>query len=244
MESAENTELTQRIENYIRGTMSQQESAKFEEDCQADAQLNEQYQLQVLAKYAIWQKGREDEKDVFRNLYREIVSERRSPVFLQKKWLSLAAIILLLVTVAGIGWSILGKKQASPEDIFAAYYEVPRAPETMGDGDNLRQYYSSYRKGDFASVVEQYDSVIHGDTLAFPEATFFLGISLLELNRPVECAKVLEKTTFVPEQTMWYKSLAWLKAGNLAEARAKLESIVSQPGHYYQDKAAALLDNL
>lgn len=240
MESEENTELTRRIDQYIRGTMNPQESAQFEEDCRQDQTLNEQYQLQLLGKYAIWQKGREEEKASFRNLYKELVSEKRTPLLLQKKWLSLAAIVLVLVTIAGIGANIFLKKQPMPDDLFVAYYETPRAPETMGDGDNLRQYYSLYRKGDFSAVLEKYNSIVQGDTLAFPEVTFFLGITLLELNRPGDAARVLGKTTFVPEQTTWYKALSTLKSGEIRMTAVILDSIISQPGHYYHGKAGEL----
>ncbi|MDX2248091.1 MAG: hypothetical protein SF052_14995 [Bacteroidia bacterium] len=243
MESEEKSETTRQIEKYIQGRMTPTESADFERVCRENEDFNEQYHLQLLTHWAIWTAGQEDQKTNLRKIYQEISSEKKRISVARRKWFSLAAVVLILVAVAGISVSILRSKRLSPEALFSAYYEVPRAPETLGAGgdrEQLNQMYAAYRKGDYLRYTEKYREQLLIDTTKYSEADFYFAISLLELHAPTEAAEVLDRTSFVPEQTMWYKALARLKASDLERTRTILDSIIRDPGHYYHNQAVEL----
>ncbi|MEZ4829735.1 MAG: hypothetical protein R3C61_26145 [Bacteroidia bacterium] len=240
MNEEEKIKITERTERYIRGEMDTQEATLFEEDCMRDPALNEWYQLQLLSRLAIWEAGREDQKQALKDLYYKGPATRSSWFSRQLRWASIAAVIVILAIVTGVWVNDYRLRSISPESLFSTYYIPPRAPETMAVGDSLSPVFAAFRKGDFEKVAEEYDRIVGNDTLSFPEATFYLGIALLEQNQPKEAAEVLAKTSFVPEQTRWYLALAWLKSGNKPKALQELESIAAQPGHFYRNKAGQL----
>ena len=79
----------------------------------------------------------------------------------------------------------------------------------------------------------------------------YLGISLLGSGQAKEAAEVLERhlastggKPLFEEDAQWYLALAWLKMGDVEQARKQLSGISENPTHPRQSAAADILQQL
>jgi tetratricopeptide (TPR) repeat protein len=233
------------IRRYLQGKMSPEEQADFEARFQEDLELKAEVEEQLSAYAAIRLTGLEEEKARLRQLGAAV--QARPPAFAgqrPRRWLAIAAAVTLLLALSFLLWPTQPEPQ-SPEQLFAQYYEVPAAPETMAltDTDSLMNLAHGYfNKGKYEQATELYVELARKRDRA--EAWRYLGLSLLAQDEPLEAIQAFQHDYELPETTEWYRALAYLKAGKIPEAKVVLTDIINDPDHFYRDKAQELREAL
>jgi len=163
-------------------------------------------------------------------------------------------VLLLLLVLAGLYFmnAKSNAKEASTDEIFAAYYEpfpnivnvTTRGEEGMvADGDiGFQQAMMLYDQGDFRGALSLMDESTEDAT-----QLLYLGIAQLETNQSAAAVATLEQamrleSEDVQDAAQWYLALAHLQNGNEASARKQLQEIVAMEKHYKKREAERILN--
>ena len=168
---------------------------------------------------------------------------------------AVAAALLLLVAL-GWWWS---QRQPTfdPEAVYAAAFE-PYANDLtdrrMGDDDpatdpagrTLAAASLNYDRGDYAGAADSFARVLNLEPApAPPVVRLYYGISLLAADRAQTAAPILEALRNDPEYgnpATWYLALAWLRQGQISDARTTLNAIPADSP--FRSRADRLLEQL
>ena len=239
-------QLTELMEKYSQGLLTEEERTDFEEACQNDPELNESYQAYLLGKFAVWQTGYEEQKKNFQDIFHEIQPDIKPFRPNRKKWFQLAAVLIgLMILISGLWY--FSPKTKSNDEIFAAFYERPRVPETMGTSDEhaFKTAGNYYQKEEFARAILSYKFYLTDSaSTRTSEAWFFQGVSYLEINLFEEAINSFSNAESFPEQADWLTALALIKSGQTEKAYHSFQKIAEYQGHYYQEKAKQVLEDL
>ena len=231
-----------RIEAYLAGQMEAEQQAAFEADCEADPALQALLEEFLLARMSVLRSGAQDQKAQWQELREEMKASRPKVRTLQRfaPYLIAAAVLLLLLWG---GLSLLNPSSASPEQLFADFYERPQAPESMGS--TIEEATRYYRQADFAQAIASYEAAATdtSQTLAM-EAYLYWGIAYLEMGEADSALARFAELQNLSETRQWYEAMAYLKKGELASVKQSLEAIAVDDEHFYQAKAQALLEQL
>ena len=163
---------------------------------------------------------------------------------------AVAAAILLLLVVNPIiqSFSSPSYEQLASNFIEQGFYE--NQDVSKGD-ENVEQLklnaVFAYNQKDFPTAIKHWEAVVSSGS-ADGTAYFFLGLSYLYNKRYDEASTKLQKVggfedgNKFKEETQWFLSLAYLKNGDLEDAKITLTSI--EEGMWNYDKALQLLDGL
>ena len=135
---------------------------------------------------------------------------------------------------------------------MAQHVSFPSLPGVRGqvpyDSAAWQAALMGYERGNFGESAQQLEPFVANDTFRYRSfAAFYQGLSFLQLEQSDEAVKrfaLVERPGLYAEQVDWYVALAYLQAGDEAAARAALEGIVAQEGHYQREKAQEVLGGL
>lgn len=242
--------MNQRINQYLDGELSPDALASFEQELLTNPRLKEELTLEIATRTSTFVAGVEDQKAQLLKRYKQ-----QKPVVvksLQQKnrnrymAIAVAAAIAILLAV----FLLRPDAVLQPQELYAAYYERPTV-SILRDTEGLAAFKSAqlaFDKGDFVVAVRDYETAL-GNT-AFTqreEASFFLGIALLELGKFEEALDVispLQDSEEYHEMAEWYAALIFIKQENIKEAKSRLLSISKNPNHHYTSQAKEILENL
>src|SRR5262249_42157289 len=107
----------------------------------------------------------------------------------------------------------------------------------------LAQALAPYRNDNFAGAAQLLEPVARKHSRK-PEPSFYLGVSLLLLDRPADAVKWLEnaKKSFESRranEAAWYLSVALQRAGDLQRAVSELDTVCSWGGTHQAEACKA-----
>ncbi|MEL7530099.1 MAG: hypothetical protein AAFN10_02265 [Bacteroidota bacterium] len=231
-----------RIEAYLAGQMKPEAQTAFEADCEAEPALQALLEEFLMARMSVLRSGNQNQKEQWQALREEMKASTPKVRPLQKiaPYLIAAAVLILLLWG---GLSLFNPRPASPEQLFADFYERPQAPESMGRASEAAMRY--YREENFKQATATYEAAAADSTETLEtEAYLYWGIAYLEMGEADSALARFAELQNLPETRQWYEAMAYLKKGDQTRIRQLLASIVADEGHYYQAKAAALLEQL
>lgn len=253
------TEATyQLIEQYLAGKLEGEALASFEARLASDPKLRSTLALvgevdavlddrdtmafsQTVAEadkaYFVSTDGHREETA---HAIRQKRAVRRFPV-----WMAVAASVILLAVV---GYFTLSGGSRTPSEIFDEHFSSYEVPGTFRGGvdtakgaDSLKmaqygQAFDVYTAGAFKEAIPLLEEI----KASYPEermASFYLGLSHLELGQAKEAIPSLEKAgrgSYTPfgRQARWYLGLAYLKNGDLDSARTSFHEFEYKGGGY------------
>jgi tetratricopeptide (TPR) repeat protein len=228
---------------YLDNELTVQERQQVEQAL-TDAEVNDQLLRLQLAKQALKQYARRQQVAGIR---KEMMGEagatirqlpqvdRRRPLRWTGRWmlLRIAAIVILLVVVAGIvQYGLLDSQR-----LYSAQYESFSLGTYRGDV-TPSPIEHAFRQNDFPLVVQRYKEA---SSIASTDH-FLAGQAFLSLNDAPNAVAAFEKQLalnstleFKPYQddTEYYLALAHLRAGNVNKALPIFEKIHDQSSHAY-----------
>ncbi len=236
-------ERSTRIDQYLKGRMTETEMAHFKNQLEEDATLRAELENYEISREAIRNYGlRQELKDIRSKMLAEPAAApatKPKVVPFSAYWPRVAAAVLLLIT----GLLALQIATLSGEDLYeekAFPYEVTtsRNAEEPTDTQNqtIQEYYGS---GNFKETATQYKNLSDPS----PAAAFVAGNAYLQLDQPQQAVdafqNVLETnarqgTRFFQEDAEFYLAMSYLRAGNYEEALSRLRQIKAAGGDYSQ----------
>lgn len=243
-------DIAEWVERYVNETLSSEEQTEFRQKVQEDSTFAERVHSPLHAMAAIRMWSEEHRKQEFRAQFQELAAEqealsvRKFPRYWP--WLVAASVGILLLT---IWWADSSGPQATMEELYTEYYQVPNAPEARSENqsDSLLQFaHVQFNQGQFQVAIPVYEELkaqLSDNQLG--EVHFFLGISFLESNETLQAISALEQVNGrYAESASWYRVLAWLKIGNQDSTEVGVNRIILQPNHFYKDQAEELVRSL
>ena len=230
------------IEKYVNGEMSDAERKAFEDNLTDDTKLANEllsYQKSRLAiKAAIRQEIREDTGKALQD-WKNKKKRRTRRIY---RW-SIAATILL-ITAIGISFFIGNKQTVSPDQLFAAHFELPKVSNirtNSSDHPIFEQAVTAFYEKSFTTVLDLLSpQATDPDISLSSDALIMLGVSHLALNNLSQAINVLQKVDSsgsLYQDAEWYLALAYLKNGQTNEAKQILGKIAQTPRHFKRQEA-------
>ncbi len=159
-----------------------------------------------------------------------------------------AASLLALVCLAGVLKFIVFAPEFDNDQIFQKYYQtyqsetIQRSAQTSSE---LIEAMEAFENKEFYKAVSLFDNIAKTDKDNNIKATFYKGISAIEISDYKNAIESLNKVLSVAEtsyiaQSHWYLSLIWIKLNNVNEARKHLNWLVKND-RFYASRAKEIL---
>lgn len=244
----------QQLSSYLQGKLTKEEQFSVENhllDCPLCSAAVEGFGAQANIDQAI--KASEELN------YKGRTIERKSTLRPLRAIASIAAVAVLSL---GLGWLVFNLNESNPDELFASYYDVYANDVTVtlrgeeGEITNvaLQTAMSAYDQQDYQKSALLLEEMI----AANPEdviATYYAGLSYLELGQLKKAADYLAKAANYLEMTRlnnsvyytsatWYLALTNIKQGKINEAKQILKDLRNSNDSFYVKKAKALLKEL
>jgi len=264
-----NDELQLKIEHYISGSMSELEAKDFEklmaESDELNAAVNLSKQLNihlsgtvddsVVPKNEYTQKLRSfmesEEAQELKEKLQDIQMERRVPQLRSKRrrvaFIAAAAAVIFLVSAIGL----LYQAEAGPDQLFASYYTANDLPSVISRGTSnalLERGAAAFYDQDYANALayfEQYEASTEEPEIALH---LYKGVALMQLDRYYAAIQefeiAIDSDSVDATKGFWFKAMAHLKSGDVANAKYVLKDIASHVWYYNHEKAKELLEKL
>ncbi|KOF03228.1 hypothetical protein OB69_07950 [Roseivirga seohaensis subsp. aquiponti] len=220
----------QLIEDYLNGSLKASEKAEVEARLMQDNAF-----AKILAQQqdllAVVDKKVEDDLRLLlakeeAKLSNNVTNKVSSPTIPISRWLSVAAAVVVLITV---GW-LLFRNESSPNgstlfaENFTAYTNII-APNRRGENDESRLSlaFLAYDNKQYQKAIADFET-LKSDTLK-SELTFYIGVSYLAINE-IEKGIITLKDDAIDSkfamEKQWYLALAYLKKNDIDAAKIAL----------------------
>lgn len=173
--------MEERIDNYFKQQLPDQEKKQFEEDLKSDPQLAESVAFYLVTHDAAKQNSRNRELNKRHAEWQQLGAGKTKTLTRQLAYYASAAVIILAL---GLGWYFL--KPASPdrETLANAYVEQNFSTLSVqmdGHGDSLQQAINAYNNGEYSIAEKQVEAILARDARN-AEAQKLAGIVSLKLK--------------------------------------------------------------
>jgi tetratricopeptide (TPR) repeat protein len=252
-------ETTRIIEQYLEGTLGEDDRRKVEDRAREDKDFRALIRLHREVDESI----RDNElallhdlikrigDDFFRNQYTALpVQHIRQNTGKRRIILRMAAVIVFIVA-AGVALKLLVISRMSPEKLYLKHYAAYDADAVLRSsgtaGTNLGKAILSYSLGNHAEALTMLDGIIRNDPGNNP-ALFYRGLALMETGdakRAILSFRAIPVDWGSPfnEHRNWYLALALLKERRTSEAAELLCRIISGKG-FYAERAEKIVKKL
>ncbi len=237
------------IDKFIRGTLTQDEKTQFDELHESDLSFKEE--VAILTDLAVISgvEDREQLRQHINDFESKITSKETKviPLFLNKKWL-IAASIVLIAVIGGI--TLLNPPAIDTTALYAANFEPYKnvvTPIIRGETDENEEVtaFTLYEAKEYTKAADQFGHLF--TTTKKPYLLLYQANALLAVDQSKEAITILEQhielNDQLVERSRWYLALAYLKENRKEEATFILNEIVRR-GAFKQSDAKKLLEKL
>lgn len=224
MSMEEYINISEKIDRYILGRMSEEEKAAFEAELSSNTELKHEYELQqeiILATQRVYFKRH------LQNIDQQARLKRRKMIRTVSSWAIAAAIVCVCIVGVDIKYS------SDLKDASMVCYIETGAPLTRSDNEInglLSQAYELIGKNDLAAASSKID-------IAEKKIK-----ELLKQNVITEEERYRNEIMIMQKQDIeWYKALILMKEGEIFKSRNALKKIASSDSRY-AEQANELLD--
>ena len=235
-----------KISAYLRGELSDLEQQSLVDKIANDPELAKELNRQkMISEHIELLEDRKITEQVRAVHKREMERRRKSLRFKKlKKW-AIAAIVLLLISLAWWLW----QRPTTPEKLFAENYAAYDLYfGDRGEGDLMIEAGGLYLSANYESAIPLFEKLLEQDK-TLTKARFALGICQMELGNWEKAISnfqplIEEKDILYAENAQWYVALALIKLDKLEEAKTYLNQLKGNNNARFQQKATTLLKAL
>ncbi len=249
------------IEDYLNGSLSDEERKKFEDQLDHDKELADLVKMHAEVNEAI----RDHELHALRNKLQELGKEyseypegitRKRDKGNKKLWrqryltsqvLRSVAALLLLIAI-GVFIKTLFYRTLPAEKIYEKYY-VPYEPDVVVRSSELvnsefENAVGNYQRGFYESALSVFNALPAGDSNAYL-LNFYRGLTYLGLEQyqqAIECFNTIPDNWKDPHivHRNWYLALAYLMIHDELKAQ-KIFLEIQASGGYYSKRSSGIL---
>ena len=244
--------MTEKLEKYLEGELSEKEKNAFEAEMKTDPALAEKVWLHQQLATSL---GNREEIEVEERLKLIMIApeEKEQPTppkssFSYRPYLiGIAASLILLLGIRLIFFSAPTMEEIYGEH-YAAYDASKELRSETGIPKNLLSTaFDSYLEEDFQTANTAFEEILVKSP-GNPRALFYLGICQLELSKTSNArtsfeAVLAEAQNLYLTQASWYLAMSCLKLNDSACATTQLAQLSSEPGRY-RSKAKKALEQM
>lgn len=236
-------DTTQLLLRYLDNELPPAEAASLAERLQADATLYEQYQHLLFAQSAIRSYGASQRvRQLYAAHLEEMQATAASPRIIHHTRLfrmlgRVAAVVALVVA----GYATYIYASTNKEAVYSRHYISYTVPVHRG-GSSTVAIDSLYNSGNYTRVLQ----ALQNKSNKTQREYFLEGQSCLNTgntNKAIEAFKQVEARNarhgerLFAEETDYYLLLAFIKAGDIEQARRKRAAIVANGEHLFYENA-------
>ncbi len=232
-----------KIDRYLEGLMSEQESEQFEKELESNIELRKELSLHRGIRDAVLEedivdletkindvRSRSESKGKLRLNYKRIIVP-----------LSIAASFLLV-----IGFAFLLNQSPDYNRIYDQYYEpFPNLISMRGDSEETMEKVSElYSNKEYREAIPILMELANSGE---ERASFYLAASYLELDQYEKAKDAfeshLEQYDYLNTQAKWYLALCYLRLDRIDESKEILNGIVDN-NKEFADQGKELLNEI
>jgi len=235
------------IEDYIDGILEGELLDEFKLELHDNTDLMAEVELRKQINESL------SENDIF-DLRKELMAARaaaevktvkmlipESKVGQIKFWRSSVAILVVLLGLAGV----LRNSFISVDNTYDSFFEAPAwSPERSitSEVTLLQQANIPYLNSDYKEVVKILEAA---SEIENPVIDFYKAASLQKLDNYNDALAGFTKVinhgdNLFVEEAEWYRSLCYLKLGDLEKAKIELLAVIDRKGHFENDAKAVI----
>ncbi|WP_175629413.1 hypothetical protein [Bacteroides acidifaciens] len=225
-------QLEQQIDQFINNEMSPAERRDFSQKLETDKNLKQQVKLRMLLI----------EGELIRAEKEARTAMEASKGGYIRPWITTVACVVFVLV--GIGLYVGNSYRYTPQEIYAAYYEVPIIERARGEGlaDEIalynQQIINAYEKQQYKVIAELYQKKNLFDMLdTFPVSTqLYISIAFMEQKKEQEAIPLLLSLidTQYKEEAEWLLLCCYMKTNDRNKALQMVERIKDNNGIYMQ----------
>ncbi|MEM7368985.1 MAG: tetratricopeptide repeat protein [Bacteroidota bacterium] len=237
------TEDIRRIEQYLAGELTPEETEALRQRIQTDAAFAASVKSVILSKYAARTGAKQTIVADFEKRYEAQESLILQPFWKRRTvWMYASVASIVLFIAFGI-WNSQQNPAVPSAQLFSQYYERPAPPGIRGE-PNQDQWLGAvqeFKAQHWPEAIDHLERVLADSSFQFrPRAHFFLGICQMELKQAEAAIRQFQLvdslSVFFP-QAEWYTALAYLQSEDMEEAEKILVKIAQEEDHYQHRKA-------
>ena len=235
---------TEMLIRYMDGELDEQQKEATEKMLQGDAALQEQYQYLLAAKKAIRTQGLKQRVAAIHGEYmQEAKGEEKVPASVVKStpffttFMRIAAIFI----VAVLGYGAYQYATTTNQVVYDENYISYQLPVNRGsdNGDNVDALYNA---GNYNGVINAFNAKGSKNQKDY----FVAAQAYLQLNnanaaidafKQVQDLNSKSSEKYFEQETDYYLTLAYIKAGKIDDAEKLLNKIESNKQHLFYNKA-------
>jgi hypothetical protein len=230
------------INKYFEKTLTERELVEFNQRLETEVEFKAEFEFQKSVQSAIRSKERAEIKN--------LVASFEKPKQQNGWWKYAAAAVVVIIG----GWVIFQQflSKPNPSELYLSYYQTyPNviAPNVRGESEETlkTKAFAAYDAGDFQTSAQLFGKL--KEQVNEDYATFYAGISYLEINKPEKTIALFENKKFnganaqLENYRQWYLALAYLKT-NQKEKAIGLFSKICNSANPQKEKAQEILDKI
>lgn len=167
----------------------------------------------------------------------------------KKLWFRMAASLLLLISVGAVVRLMVATPglQTLVNNELANPYPLSNLVRGESDGSAKEKAFQLYAQGDFANASIYFEQA-YTDENENASVIFYNALSYLYQGNFAKANALLKSDVIAgsryAQQAEWYRALAFIQSGKLAEGKEALNSIADRVGHFKQEAASRLLKKM
>ncbi|WP_299260331.1 tetratricopeptide repeat protein [uncultured Aquimarina sp.] len=261
------------ITNYNLGNLSEAENAEIEKRMQMDKVFREEVLLHQRLPYAISEKGWPDwghenneqeieeikalkRSDLISNIESKIKSSGRQYFENQNKhrkgWRKYAVGLVAALVIVFVSLRIFNFNSVSGESLYAEYVDWENNLLSTTEQSNFEnrglQGEQLFKKEEYKKAKIVFIDIIEKGKRQDSHTLMYLGASYLELEEYNDALQVfdqlLQQKSLNSNRAYWYKSMVYLKQGDISKAKEELLSLIKNKENFNYTKARELLKQL
>jgi hypothetical protein len=230
-------EFTEKIDQYLEGSLSEAEKLAFENELNNNAELNQEFSKHYLAKEAIKLAGiRKQVKEVHEQYHIENEATVVSAPKLRKSWVSYISKIAASVAILFVGFGAYQFMNLTPQKLIKENTLTYIEPTMRGEGSVESDISTAYKSADYQKVIEIGNQKIGqdiDDQFLVVMANYNVGNyeSTLAKANELLANKVINGKYI--NELQYYKGLALVGSGKVDEAIIVFKNIKMDSSNPY-----------
>ncbi len=236
------------IEKYFKNSLTPKEQLVFNDLLQNDEGFKKEFTFEKDLKKVIAITQKENLKSMLQN-FENKTSRTSKFIFLSKKWLAAASIVLLI----GLGsWFIKNSYFPSDEKLYAQNFKPYRniiQPIVRGENKNTIEYraFVAYENAKYHKAINLFSSIdSKADYVQFYKAICYLSLdktsNAIDLLLPITMSEVHDGSDKkIKEKSNWYLGLAYLKNKEKQKAISQFSLIAGRPDKSCKKEEATII---
>ncbi len=243
----------EKIIQYLDGDMKVEEKQLFELELKSNPIISQQLRLtlqvdQLLADNELFtfmeniqiakKQFENEELSALNEEAKDIKSKFKQTFFLGRKFLTAAAVILVVV-ISSVVYNIISVP--TNDRLFKQYYQkydadILTRSSVINDVNALISAIQQYDKGNYLIAITKFEEILKIDNNN-TTAHFFVGVSYIETNDYEKAIKnlsfvIAQNDTAFSEHAEWYLALCYVKTKQTTKANKLLTKIAGRKTFY------------